>query len=107
MQARRDLERDLRNALTNGEFELYYQPIVDLRSNAITACEALLRWHHPRRGSVSPTEFISLAEETGLIVPIGEWVLRQACAEAATWSDHISIAVNLSPAQFKSPRLIW
>ena len=106
MQARRELERDLRNAIVNGEFELYYQPVVNLQSDEISGCEALLRWFHPKRGMVSPTEFISLAEETGLIAPIGEWVLRTACAEAATWPDSVSIAVNLSPAQFKSPRLL-
>jgi diguanylate cyclase (GGDEF)-like protein len=106
MQARRDLERDLRNALVNGEFELHYQPVIDLQSGEISGCEALLRWHHPRRGLVLPTEFVSLAEETGLIVPIGEWVLRTACAEAATWPDRVKVAVNLSPAQFRSSRLL-
>ncbi|NJO32449.1 MAG: EAL domain-containing protein [Rhodospirillales bacterium] len=106
MHARRDLERDLRSALVNGEFELYYQPLLDLKSNRISGCEALLRWHHPERGIVSPAEFISLAEETGLIVPIGEWVLRKACAEAATWPECIKIAVNLSPAQFASQQLV-
>ena len=87
MQARRDLERDLRTALVNGEFELYYQPFVNLQTDRISGCEALLRWHHPQRGMVLPAEFIPLAEETGLIAPIGEWVLRKACAEAATWPD--------------------
>jgi diguanylate cyclase (GGDEF)-like protein len=105
MQARRDLEGDLRTALANGEFELYYQPFVNLQSGRIAGCEALLRWHHPRRGMVSPVEFIPLAEETGLITQIGEWVLRNACAEAATWPEDIKIAVNLSPAQFKSMQL--
>jgi diguanylate cyclase (GGDEF)-like protein len=106
MQARRDLERDLRNALVNGEFELHYQPVIDLQSGEISGCEALLRWRHPRRGLVLPTEFVSLAEETGLIAPIGEWVLRTACAEAATWPDNVKVAVNLSPAQFRSSRLL-
>ena len=90
----------------NGEFELYYQPLVNLERNEICGFEALLRWHHPERGMVSPAEFIPLAEETGLIVPIGEWVLRQACAEAATWPEHIKVAVNLSPVQFKSRNLV-
>jgi diguanylate cyclase (GGDEF)-like protein/PAS domain S-box-containing protein len=106
MQARRALEHDLRNALANGEFALYYQPLINIKLDQICGFEALLRWTHPERGSVSPADFIPLAEETGLIVPIGEWVLRQACMEAATWPEHIEIAVNLSVAQFKSRNLI-
>jgi diguanylate cyclase (GGDEF)-like protein/PAS domain S-box-containing protein len=106
MQARRALELDLRKAIVNGEFELYYQPIVDVKTQKITSCEALVRWHHPERGIVAPMEFIPLAEETGLIVPIGEWVLRQACKEAAGWPAHVTIAVNLSPAQFKTQGLV-
>jgi diguanylate cyclase (GGDEF)-like protein/PAS domain S-box-containing protein len=106
MQARRTLELDLRKAVVNGEFELYYQPIVDVKTHQITSCEALVRWHHPERGIVAPMEFIPLAEETSLIVPIGEWVLRQACKEAAGWPAHVTIAVNLSPAQFKSHGLV-
>jgi diguanylate cyclase (GGDEF)-like protein len=106
IQARRELERDLRGALVNCQFELHYQPFVDLQSGKIAGCEALLRWHHPMRGTISPVDFIGLAEETGLIAPIGEWVLRNACAEAAKWPDHVRIAVNLSPAQFKSAQLV-
>lgn len=106
MQARRALELDLRKAVVNGEFELYYQPIIDVKTRQITSCEALIRWHHPERGMIPPLEFIPVAEETGLIVPIGEWVLRQACAEAARWPKHVTIAVNLSPAQFKSRNLV-
>ncbi|MDO8360669.1 MAG: EAL domain-containing protein [Devosia sp.] len=106
MQARRALELDLRKAMVNGEFELYYQPIIDVKSDKITGCEALIRWHHPERGMVPPLEFIPVAEETGLIVQIGEWVLRQACKEAARWSSDVTIAVNLSPAQFKSRNLL-
>jgi diguanylate cyclase (GGDEF)-like protein len=106
MRARRNLERDMRNALVNGEFELHYQPFVNVKSGEISGCEALLRWHHPRRGLVLPAEFIPLAEDTGLIVPLGEWVLRTACAEAAKWPVNLKIAINLSPAQFKSKDLV-
>ena len=102
LQARRSLEIDLRNAVQNGEFQLVYQPQVDAVTEEITGCEALLRWHSPSRGMVSPAEFIPLAEEIGLIVPIGDWVLKQACTEAATWPKPVRVAVNLSPAQFKS-----
>ncbi len=106
MQARRRLERDLRNALVNGEFTLHYQPLVNLERDQVCGFEALLRWAHPERGTVMPADFIPLAEETGLIVPIGAWVLRTACAEAATWPDHLKVAVNLSPAQFKDRNLV-
>jgi diguanylate cyclase (GGDEF)-like protein/PAS domain S-box-containing protein len=106
MQARRALEMDLRKALVNGEFELYYQPIHDLGRNELCGFEALLRWIHPQRGMVSPAEIIPLAEETGFIVPIGEWVLREACAEADKWPPHLKVAVNLSPKQFKSRNLV-
>jgi len=103
--ARRALEQDLRNALTASQFELYYQPLLTLGTGAVCGFEALLRWNHPERGMVSPAEFISLAEETGLIVPLGEWVLRQACAEAAKWPGDLKVAVNLSPSQFKNGNL--
>ena len=102
MKARRDLEMDLRKALANNEFELYYQPLVNLQDNRISALEALLRWHHPTRGMISPADFIPIAEETGLIVAIGEWVLNKACNETANWPDHVKVAVNVSPAQLKS-----
>jgi diguanylate cyclase (GGDEF)-like protein len=105
MQARRALELDLRKALINGEFVLHYQPLVNLERGKICGFEALLRWNHPERGLISPLEFVPLAEETGLIVPIGEWVLRQACEEAVKWPGDVSIAVNLSPIQFKMPNL--
>jgi diguanylate cyclase (GGDEF)-like protein len=101
MQARHTLERDLRAALQRGEFELYYQPQLNLQSDEITGFEALLRWNHPTRGLVPPTDFISLAEETGLIVPIGEWTLRQACSDAVRWPRGVKVAVNLSAAQFR------
>ena len=106
MQARRALELDLRKAIVNGEFELYYQPIVDVKTGQITSCEALIRWHHPERGMVAPLEFIPVAEATGLIVQIGEWVLRQACTEAARWPKNVTVAVNLSPVQFKNRNLV-
>jgi EAL domain-containing protein (putative c-di-GMP-specific phosphodiesterase class I) len=106
MLARKTLEREMRSALTNGEFELRYQPFVDLVSGRISGCEALLRWRHPERGLVLPAEFIPLAEETGLIVPLGEWVIRTACADAAAWPPNVKIAINLSPAQFRSRELV-
>jgi diguanylate cyclase (GGDEF)-like protein len=102
MKARHSLEIDLRQAIIDEEFEVYYQPIIDLQSQRISGCEALLRWHHPRRGMISPAEFIPVAEETGLINQLGEWVLTTACVEAATWLDSIKIAVNVSPVQFRS-----
>ncbi len=106
LQARRVLEVELRGALQLRQFELQYQPLMDLRSRAVLGFEALIRWRHPERGLVSPLEFIPLAEEIGLIVPIGEWVLRQACAEAATWPDEIVVAVNVSPVQFANKSLV-
>ncbi|WFU43577.1 EAL domain-containing protein [Bradyrhizobium sp. CB82] len=102
---RRQLEFELRQALVRGEFEVHYQPLVDLAANIVTGCEALLRWQHPERGIVSPAEFIPVAEETGLIAEIGEWVLNQACTEAATWPGQIRVAVNVSPVQFRSKTL--
>ncbi|VIO75977.1 bifunctional diguanylate cyclase/phosphodiesterase [Bradyrhizobium ivorense] len=102
---RRELEADLRTALAEGGFELHYQPLVDLRSDEVTGCEALLRWRHPVRGMISPAEFVPVAEETGLIEDIGQWVLRTACIEAAAWPAHVRVAVNVSPVQFKSETL--
>src|SRR5436305_3775234 len=99
------MESDLRVALENSQFYLLYQPCVDASSEAVTGFEALIRWEHPERGPISPVEFIPLAEEIGLINEIGEWVLRTACAEAAGWPEGISVAVNLSPVQFKSHAL--
>jgi diguanylate cyclase (GGDEF)-like protein len=99
-QQRRQLESDLRLALERGEFELYYQPLFDLEQNRICSFEALLRWRHPKRGIVSPVEFVSVAEDTGLIVPIGAWVIREACARAACWPEGIRVAVNVSAVQF-------
>ncbi len=106
MRARRELEMDLRKALVGKEFELHYQPLVNLQSNEVNGFEALLRWHHPKRGLISPADFIPIAEETGLIVPLGEWVLKAACYEAVDWPDHIKVAVNLSPAQLNNRNLL-
>jgi EAL domain-containing protein (putative c-di-GMP-specific phosphodiesterase class I) len=106
IRARRALELDLRRALTAGEFSLVYQPQIDLASNELIAMEALLRWEHPERGAVPPAEFIPIAEDIGFIVPLGEWVLRQACTEAARWPEPIRIAVNLSPVQFRNRGLV-
>jgi PAS domain S-box-containing protein len=106
MKARRTLELALRAALANGEFELYYQPLVDLQKDEVTSCEALLRWQHPERGMVGPAEFIPVAEEIGLIVPLGEWVLKRACADAALWRDDVKVAVNLSPIQVMNKNLV-
>jgi diguanylate cyclase (GGDEF)-like protein len=105
VRARRILETDLRQAIQEGGLEVYYQPCLGLQNNEITGCEALLRWRHPQRGMISPAEFVPIAEETGLINPLGEWVLSTACAEAASWPEHIKLAVNVSPVQFKSGTL--
>jgi predicted signal transduction protein with EAL and GGDEF domain len=99
-QERRQLETDLRLAVERQEFELYYQPLFDLEHNRICSFEALIRWNHPTRGLISPADFIPIAEDTGLIVPIGAWVVRQACHQAAGWPKHVRVAVNVSPVQF-------
>ncbi len=101
-QARRALEIDLRSALARHQLELHYQPIVDVYTDEIVAFEALVRWNHPRKGQVPPADFIPLAEETGIIVKLGEWVLREACTTALSWPDTVRVAVNLSPAQFRN-----
>ena len=99
-QERRQLESDLRLALEREEFELHYQPLFDLEQNRICSFEALIRWNHPKRGLISPADFVPVAEDTGLIVPIGAWVIRKACAQAASWPGQIRVAVNVSPVQF-------
>jgi diguanylate cyclase (GGDEF)-like protein/PAS domain S-box-containing protein len=106
LQARRTLEIDLREALPKGQFEVFYQSLVNLETGQITGFEALVRWRHPTRGLVAPGVFIPVAEEMGLITNIGEWVLRQACADAMEWPEQVKLAVNLSPVQFKSPELV-
>jgi diguanylate cyclase (GGDEF)-like protein len=106
MQAHRSLELDFRRALAMRELALVYQPQLNLASKRITGFEALLRWHNPKRGLVSPADFIPLAEKIGLIVPIGEWVIRTACDEAASWPRPLSVAVNVSAVQFGSPNLV-
>lgn len=108
-EKRLNLENDLRDALKNNEFQVLYQPQFDVEESCFKSAEALLRWHHPKQGLISPLDFIPLAEENGLIIPIGEWVLRTACTDAAHWiknGDDLRIAVNLSPLQFKNPDLI-
>jgi diguanylate cyclase (GGDEF)-like protein/PAS domain S-box-containing protein len=106
VQARRRRENELREAFARGQFSLVYQPLMDARADRILAFEALLRWHHPEHGPVSPAEFVPLAEETGLIVPIGAWVMQTAFAEAAAWPETIRLAVNLSPIQFRNRNLV-
>src|SRR5882757_8470802 len=100
VEARRVLELDLRKALANEEFELFFQPLVNLKSGRISTCEALLRWNHPARGTVSPVDIIPVAEDMGLIVDLGRWILRKACMECMKWPEAVSIAVNFSPQQF-------
>jgi diguanylate cyclase (GGDEF)-like protein len=102
VKARRTLEVDIRQAIADGGFELHYQPVISSESGEIVGCEALLRWNHPVRGMISPAEFIPVAEETGLICEIGDWVLATACAEAAHWPAGVKLAVNVSPVQFRS-----
>jgi diguanylate cyclase (GGDEF)-like protein len=100
VEARRILELDLRKALANEEFELFYQPLLNLKTGRLSTCEALLRWNHPRRGTVSPIDIIPVAEDMGLIVDLGRWILRKACMECMTWPEAVSVAVNFSPQQF-------
>ncbi len=104
-RARRKLELDLRQAIVDGDLEVHFQPIVDIESGRINCCEALLRWQHSERGMIPSTEFIPIAEETGLINQLGQWVLSTACTEAVNWPDHVRVAVNVSPVQFRSKTL--
>jgi EAL domain-containing protein (putative c-di-GMP-specific phosphodiesterase class I) len=105
-QSHHQIAAGLRRALEREELEVHYQPIVNLVAGAVTGFEALLRWRHPERGYIPAAEFIPVAEETGLIVPIGEWVLRRACADATLWPRHLHVAVNLSSVQFTDSRLV-
>ncbi len=100
VEARRILELDLRKALANEEFELFYQPLINLRTGKVSTCEALLRWNHPARGTVSPVDIIPVAEDMGLIIDLGRWILRKACMECMKWPEAVSVAVNFSPQQF-------
>ena len=104
--ARHHMEKDLRSAISNKQMELHYQPVIDIKTRKTCGAEALIRWRHPEKGLISPLDFIPLAEETGLIVPIGEWVLQQACTDAMSWPSGIKVAVNLSPVQFKKGNLL-
>jgi diguanylate cyclase (GGDEF)-like protein len=106
MRNRQQLERDLRRAVDERQFMLHYQPVIDATSGEVCAFEALLRWNHPSRGMVPPLEFIGLSEETGLIIPIGEWVVAEACRQAGLWPERIGIAVNISPVQFRAVSLV-
>jgi diguanylate cyclase (GGDEF)-like protein len=106
MLERHELELELRKALINGEFEVHFQPLVNLDTDRIGCCEALLRWNHPERGYIPPDQFIRLAEETGLITRIGDWVIRTACHEAANWPENVMLAINISPVQFRSQHLL-
>jgi diguanylate cyclase (GGDEF)-like protein len=106
LQSRRTLEFDLRTALLRQEFKVFYQPIINLETDELTGFEALVRWHHPEHGLVTPDEFIALAEDTKVILPLGDWVLWQACSDAAKWPQHLTLAVNLSPIQFKKSDLV-
>ncbi|MGH1484228.1 MAG: putative bifunctional diguanylate cyclase/phosphodiesterase [Geminicoccales bacterium] len=106
LRSRRMLEQDLRQTIDNDGFKLHYQPLFDLREQRITGYEALLRWQHPERGNIPPDEFIPLAEETGLILPISEWVLRTACREAKSWEQPLKVAVNLSAVQFSQSDVV-
>ena len=106
LRERREMEIDLRRALALKQFELHYQPFLDLRTDTVKGFEALLRWEHPSQGNIPPLAFIPIAEENGLIVKIGEWVLRTACQEAASWHNEMVVAVNVSPLQFKADTLL-
>lgn len=106
VKKRHDLEADLRKGMELGQFELHYQPLQSVETMEVSGFEALLRWGHPERGLVSPADFIPLAEEIGLIIPLGEWVIRQACADSSLWPDHVKVAVNISPVQFQNGNLV-
>ncbi len=105
-RTRRAHQNDLRKALADDQFEVHYHPIIDIHSREVASVEALIRWEHPQRGMISPTEFVPVAEETGLINPLGEWILRKACSDAMRWPAHVKVSVNLSAVQFRKTNLI-
>ena len=106
MERRRALEHEMRQAIANEQFQLHFQPIVNVKSGKIVSFEALLRWNYPTRGLILPADFIPLAEDSYMIVELGAWVLRRACLEAARWPKEIKVSVNLSPRQFNGGRLL-
>ena len=106
IEARQSLQRELHKAISNNEFELHYQPMIDVKTRKICSIEALVRWRHPQRGLIGPQEFIPIAEATDLIVPLGQWILQQACMDAVTWPQNIKVVVNLSTVQFKKSDLV-
>src|SRR5260370_36155816 len=99
------MEGELREAISQSEFELHYQPVIDAKTRGICGVEAFVRWHHPSRGLLAPDQFLALAEQTGLMLPLGEWILQQACADAAAWPPHIRLAINISAVQFSKGNL--
>ena len=106
IEARQSLQRELHKAISNNEFELHYQPMIDVKTRKICSIEALVRWRHSQRGLIGPQEFIPIAEATDLIVPLGQWILQQACMDAVTWPQNIKVVVNLSTVQFKKSDLV-
>jgi EAL domain-containing protein (putative c-di-GMP-specific phosphodiesterase class I) len=105
VQTQQSAESELRDAIARDEFELHYQPVVDVKTRRLCGAEALVRWRHPTKGLIAPDQFIPLAESTGLIVPLGEWIMQRACADAASWPAHVKIAVNISAVQFRRGNL--
>ena len=103
LHRRRQLESELRTAISSGDLRLHYQPIIDLESERIVAMEALVRWIHPERGMLNPDDFVAIAESTGLIITMGNWIVLEACRAAARWPDHVKVAVNVSPVQMQAP----
>ena len=106
----KSMEGELREAISSQQFELHYQPVIDVRTGAVAGVEAFVRWHHPSKGLLAPDQFLPLAESSGLMLPLGEWILRQACLDAAAWPSNIRIAVNIAASQFDHGNLfdiVW